>query len=111
VSNVYSSQLASGVGVGAGLSLLGTVPAGKVWVVRAMACFYSTAISAPLAGFSVPVNDNVALWGVGPLGVAAFTVYRFDGRDVLNPGDELGFYSPDSTDWNIIVSGYSLTLP
>lgn len=111
MSRVYSAQLCSNALAGGGTTFLATVPDGVVWVVRDMRASYSVSGVDPLAGFEVLLNAAIRLWTVGPLGVRPFYTYPWDGRTVLDPGDELSFFSDDSALWSIVVSGYSLTLP
>ena len=111
MARVYSTQLAEVVGLGLGPTELGVVPAGNVWVVRHATATYAANTATPLGGFTLQTGTNVALWVVGPLGVATVRPYDYSGRHVLVAGEGLYFVSDDSPNWEIIVSGYQLTLP
>jgi len=111
MSRVYSAQLCVNAVAGGGTTFLATVPAGTVWVLRDMRASYSVTGLDPLAGFEVLLNAAIRLWTVGPLGVKPVYTYPWEGRTVLDPGDELSLYSGDSALWSIVVSGYALTLP
>ena len=111
MARVYSTQLAEVVGLGAGSTQIGLVPAGNVWVVRHATATFAANTALPLQGFTLKTGTDVALWIVGPLGVATVRPYDYSGRHVLVAGEGLYFDSGDPADWEIIVSGYQLTLP
>lgn len=111
MSRLYSAQLAEVVELGAGSTEVGLVPSGFVWVLRHMTATYAAVTATPLSGFRVLTGTDVRLWAIGTLGVACEVPYDYSGRQVLVAGEGLYFESSDATNWQLIVSGYQLTVP
>lgn len=110
MSRVYSTQLAAVDGLGGGTNTIGSPPAGTVWVIRTMSAAFTETTTVPLSGFIVLLNSALWLWStIFP--VLPEFAYGWDGRHVLSASDVLGFTSPDSPLWSLVVSGYQLTLP
>jgi hypothetical protein len=107
VARVYSTRFFAGA-VTSITSVIYTVPAGYIAVIRDItATMFSTA-----AG-------DVLILGINPPGVynVGFKTYgtnyqpaHWDGRMVLNPGDEL-LANTNATSANVVVSGYLLATP
>lgn len=111
MARVYSKQLISVVGLGAGPTEVALVPDGVVWVFRHMTATYNNATSTPLDGFQIQTGATMHLWTVGPLGVSAVLPYDWSGRHVLNAAEALYFASSDDANWQLLASGYELALP
>lgn len=111
MAKVYSTQLFSAVALGLADTLLDTVPAGHVWVIRHMTAVYAADPSVALDGFEVHTGAGATIWSVGSLGVVGGQTYDYSGRQVFNPGDGIYFNSSDDANWQLLGSGYDLALP
>lgn len=108
MSRLYSKRLLVG---GALDSASATVPAGVVWVVRDSLLYFDGASTSD--GYALEVNIAGGGLGVIQRGIATATqqeIFAWQGRQVLNAGDELVF-GASTLNWYIMVSGYELTLP
>lgn len=100
---VYSTQLLQLHGASAGSF---EVPAGYACVVRDADCFYpggagqSAQLEGPAGGIFAYFPFSAAINGV---------LVSWRGRQVFNPGDTIVFAA--TSDMDIMVSGYLLTLP
>jgi len=99
------------VGLGGGPAVLGTVPAGKVWVVRHITVTYHGAGTIALNGWIVSNSAGEWLWSRPGPDIPVDASEDWAGRHVLAAGDVLTFESIDSANYNVLASGYELTTP
>jgi hypothetical protein len=111
MARVYSARLADVPTLFTGPTVLGTVPASTIWVVRNMSATYLPDDAPNLDGFVIQNSATTILWRVGKFAVVPAFTYEWGGRHVLNSGEELTFDTVDPTGWGILVSGYALALP
>jgi hypothetical protein len=101
---VYSQRLLHGAFTA---SVSATVPAGFCWVVRDADVYWIGAAAADVAQLVVNGIAAIALFN-GPANQPQ--VFPWRGRQVLNPGDQL-LFTAGTVNWQVLVSGYALTLP
>lgn len=86
-----------------GAHALGTVPSGRVWVVR------------DLEGYRTGAGAGIGLWHLGPVygvewnSAAGEQTFQWEGRVVLLAGEALEFQLVSGT-WYWIASGYELVV-
>lgn len=99
---VYTKRLGAFSAETSGLVTLGTVPAGKVWIVRD--------VDATLTGGSIGQMETIVA------GVAVFSVFiatsegetfPWRGRQPLTAGETLEAYITSGT-WDLLAAGYEL---
>jgi hypothetical protein len=108
MSKVYSTRF---IGSGAVDSVSETVPSGVLWVVRDAILFFDGANSND--GYSLSayfVGGGAGVIQSGQSTAGEILLVHWEGRQVLNAGDELEF-SASTLNWYVMVSGYVLTLP
>jgi hypothetical protein len=81
--------------------VIGTVPAGKVWVLRDV--FVWTSAATGLAQLSESTTLVLAFW----TSTGANSNFLQSRRVVLNAGETLQFLST-TAGWTVVVSGYEL---
>lgn len=99
------------MGGGAVDLLTATVPSGVVWVVRDSLLYFDGASTSDAYALEVNIAGGglcVIQRGIATASVQA--IYPWQGRQVLNAGDELVF-GASTLNWYVMVSGYELTLP
>jgi len=104
MARVYSVRLLGG---GATDGLGATCPENVRWVVRDAQLYYDGASGAD--------QYNLSVVGIGPIMYGTATadkaeIFEWQGRQVVNPGEEL-YFSSSTANWYVLVSGYALTLP
>jgi hypothetical protein len=107
---VYSKRFAEVAVLPLGGSLLGTVPAGFIWIVRSATFFNGEAWSVGLFGCWLTTGTGVFFAGVGQADAQGNRVYTWEGRQVLESGENLLASASDDF-WSVVVSGYELSTP
>jgi hypothetical protein len=110
VANVYSTKFAERILPLSGEVILYTVPSGFVAVVRDMILIQNGTSFNALVGVSVYTGTGVQVWQQIHPDALSSTTYHWQGRKVMNAGDQLKAFANDPA-WSIDVSGYLLTLP
>lgn len=90
------------------------VPDGFVWVVRDMCATQMNIGPGAAQGVQVSVFtagfDRYQLWDLPDADTRGLVTYRWEGHQVLSPGDNLQVDSA-ITHWTVVISGYQLSLP
>jgi hypothetical protein len=110
VANVFSLVLASYSPASVGDNLVGSPPAGFVWIVNDISVLWPGGATEPLSGFTVTDGLNAPLFGVRAPYALQGAPYHWSGRQVIETIDSLHFWSYD-VGWTARISGYQLTLP
>lgn len=112
MANVYSTLFYRNGSLTAGSVIAYTVPAGFVAVVRDIDLFLNQPWDSQLlSGILVSTRfPTTALFGVLSPKARGNQPYHWEGRQVLNPGDELTLNVYDSG-WEATISGFLLALP
>jgi hypothetical protein len=103
--SVYSTQLYLGQ-PGSGITTLYTVPSGNTVVVRDVELI-NTGSAAMSFGLIVRTSGGTQAQWASVSGVAVNSQYQWEGRVVMNPGDEL-ILTTSEAGMQLIVSGYLL---
>jgi hypothetical protein len=97
-----------------GLTLMATVPVGKVWIVEGISAL-SAALGAvaPQFGMFIAANNGIAFWQGPPSGVANGITgqvlgIRADRRLILNPGNTLSIFTSAAGAMTAFNWGFSI---
>ena len=106
---VYSLRIFSQGGLLPASGVVGpTVPAGLVYVLRDVDACDATFTAGDEMAFLSPTNNPIVFFR------ATVSVpgenFSWRGRMVFGPGEKIGFESFQGA-WNVVASGYQLTLP
>lgn len=107
MASVYSVRMYGGPVTTTGGVQLGQVPAGKVWIVRDISV--SNVSPNPMNQIIIYVlltAGNADVYRAP--GIPARGSVQWQGRQVLNPGEELWYYATETTA-RVMISGYELT--
>ena len=103
---IYSTQLAVGTSSST-TTVVYTVPANSVVVVRSIsACNLTSIVDSLNVSRAVSGAAQQIIFRAFNVPVGGFS--EFDGRAVLNPGDQISVASGNSG-WTYMISGYVLT--
>lgn len=101
---VYSTKFAAGAQASGSTSVVYTVPAGYVAVVRDIEV---GAQNAPANSVAINLAGVAEIYQAG--GIAQYSTAQWKGRVVLNAGDQINVDAIAGT-WTYIISGYLLTI-
>lgn len=105
----YSQRFAAATTVAGTASTVFTCPANFVAVVRDLQAYNSGGASDALfVALVIPGPATLTLWHFA--GVAASTSDQWQGRVVLNAGDQLELFSAAEA-FEVLISGYLLSSP
>lgn len=102
MAGIYSTQFAAGSQASGTTTVVYTVPAGKVAVVRDIVV---GAQNAPANSVAINYAGVAEIWEVGT--IAQYSTAHFEGRVVLNAGQTINVDAIAGT-WTYIISGYLL---
>ena len=110
MANVYSTLFAQQRFVGEGLTILATVPAGELWIVRDVVLYVEFDVDTAQLG--VLVEDPAAgyCYLYREMTPTPGQTYHWDGRQVMTVGQSLECYHAAATSV-VRVSGYRFTVP
>jgi hypothetical protein len=97
---------------GGGTFFSALVPVGFVWVVRNISALNNAGENAQMTGISFfKANDHTPFFQVLQSQCRPRGSWYYDGRVVVQAGDQVAVNILDSTPWAYQVTGYQLTLP
>lgn len=100
----------SGVSTGLGVASVYTVPAGFILDVRDVLLWWGGVAGTGPQGCEVYDSVFSVVFGVFAPQCCAGNPYHWDGRQVLDPGNQLTVYALEAG-WHYRVSGYLLSTP
>lgn len=107
--NVYSLRIFASGSLAPGAGLVGPiVPDQYLYVLRDIDVTLRTAAPATLAIYSPIVNAFLCY--VPDSALDSSSSFRWRGRQVYGPGERVGFQALSGS-WDVMASGYQLTLP
>lgn len=113
MASLYSKQFLKGA-VGSLHPLWSApVPEGYVWDVRDILCTHPGTPQVRLEGFQFVLAGGdltyVNIWNCQP--ALGGIQYHWEGRCIMITGDEIQAASGDLGTWDVIITGYQLTVP
>lgn len=102
MAGIYSTQFAAGSQASGTTTVVYTVPAGKVAVVRDIVV---GAQDTPANSVAVNYYGVAEIYQAGA--IAQYSTAHFEGRVVLNAGDSIDVDAISGT-WTYVISGYLL---
>lgn len=113
MGSVYTKRLGIGTFIVGSAFELDDVPDGFVWDVRDISIWTPGDGATAVGGFSAVVipsaGPTTSLWTVQP--ALNGWPYHWQGRCLLNVLDILAVSTFDDFEWDVLITGYQLTLP